>query len=349
MPPMRTLPTLALVTCLAVGAVACGGSSDDSSGGSRTDDDARSDDLGGGEMATGDWTFTDDRGETVTLDAPPGRIAAQSTIAGGLWEYGITVDGVFGPLRYADGTPHPSVGLADPDDFESVGEIDSQINIEALAAVRPDVIVAPMWTEDTYWGIADEDVDEVEAIAPLIGIVVGDQSMEEPLGRLGELAATFGDDEAAAVDDARTEFDTAGVALSDALAAKPGLTVLAASGTPSELFVAWPDGFPDLAYYASLGMQIVEPTEHPEAGGYWQTLSWEQVDTYEADLILADVRGGSLDTLLDQMPASGRSLPAVQADQMVAWPLATALGYGNAAAVLGELAETVESADESLV
>jgi iron complex transport system substrate-binding protein len=348
MPRMRTLPTLALVTCLAVGAVACGGTSDDSADEEPTDD-ASGGDAAGGETATGEWTFTDDRGETVTLDAPPERIAAQSTIAGGLWEYGITVDGVFGPLRYADGTPDPSVGLADPDDFTSVGEVDSQINLEALAAVRPDVIVAPMWSEDTFWGIADDDVDAVEAIAPVIGILVGDRSMEEPLDRLGDLAATFGDDTAVAVDDARSEFDAAGAALSDALDAKPDLTVLATSGTLSELFVAWPGGFPDLAYYASLGMQIVEPTEHPEAGGYWQSLSWEQVDTYEADLILVDVRSGSLDTLLEQMPGSGQSLPAVQADQMVAWPLATALGYGNAAAVLSDLTETVESADESLV
>jgi iron complex transport system substrate-binding protein len=341
---MRTLPTLALVTCLAVGATACGGSSDEGA-----DDDVGSDDAAGTGAATGEWSFTDDRGETVTLDAPPERIAAQSTIAGGLWEYGITVDGVFGPLRYADGSPDPSVGLADPDDFESLGEVDSEINLEALAAVQPDLIIAPMWNEETYWGIAEEDVETVETIAPIVGIVVGDRSMAEPLDRVAELAATFGEDQADAVDEARDEFDAAGVALSDALAAKPDLTVLAMSGTLTELFVAWPDGFPDLVHYAALGMQIVEPTEHPEAGGYWQSLSWEQVDTYEADMILADVRGGSLDTLLEQMPASGRSLPALQADQVVAWPLATALGYGNAAAVLDDIAGAVTSADESVV
>lgn len=125
--------------------------------------------------------------------------------------------------------------------------------------------------------------------------------------------------------------------------------MLAASGTVDELYVAHPPGFPDLNYYAELGLDLVEPTEHPEAGGYWQALSWEQVDTYQADMIMADVRGGSVDFLLDQMPPLGRQLPAVQADQMVAWTASSALGYGNAAAVLDALADAVSSADAGLV
>ena len=152
-----------------------------------------------------------------------------------------------------------------------------------------------------------------------------------------------------AVDAARDEFDAASTRFSDAVAAKPGLTVLAASGTLTEFYVAFPPGFPDLSYYASLGLDLVEPTEHPEAGGYWQTLSWEEVGMYPADMILADVRGGSIDFLLDQMPASGLELPAVQADQTVAWPAASAVGYGNAAAELDALAGAVEGADAGIV
>ena len=251
------------------------------------------------------WTFTDDRDVTHTLDEAPDSIAAQSTIAGGLWEYGVEVDGVFGPLRRADGEPDPAIGLADPDDFTSLGEVDSEINMEALAALQPDIIVAPMWGPDTYWGIAADAVDELEQIAPIVGIRVDERPMDEPLARVAELAATFGDEAAGEADAARTEFDDASEALSDALVAKPGLTVLAASGTLEELYVAWPPGFPDLNYYASLGMQLVEPTEHPESGGFWQTLSWEQVDTYEADLILSDVRGATIEQQIAQMPPTG--------------------------------------------
>ncbi len=304
---------------------------------------------GAASSSAAGWTFTDDRDVTHTLDEVPDSIAAQSTIAGGLWEYGVEVDGVFGPLRRADGEPDPAIGLADPDDFTSLGEVEGEINMEALAALQPDIIVAPMWGPDTYWGIAADAVDELEQIAPIVGIRVDERPMDEPLARVGELAATFGDEAAGEVDAARTDFDDASGAMSDALAAKPGLTVLAASGTLEELYVAWPPGFPDLNYYASLGMQLVEPTEHPEAGGFWETLSWEQVDTYEADLILSDVRGATIEQQIAQMPPTAQDLPAVQADQMVAWPAATALGYGSSAAVLAELTATVEAADEDVV
>jgi len=335
---MHKLPTIALAVLVAVTA-ACGGSDDDGAG------------AGGGAASSSaaGWTFTDDRDVTHTLDEVPDSIAAQSTIAGGLWEYGVEVDGVFGPLRRADGEPDPAIGLADPDDFTSLGEVEGEISMEALAALQPDIIVAPMWGPDTYWGIAADAVDELEQIAPIVGIRIDERPMDEPLTRVGELAATFGDEAAGEVDAARTDFDDASGAMSDALAAKPGLTVLAASGTLEELYVAWPPGFPDLNYYASLGMQLVEPTEHPEAGGFWETLSWEQVDTYEADLILSDVRGATIEQQIAQMPPTAQDLPAVQADQMVAWPAATALGYGSSAAVLAELTATVEAADEDVV
>ena len=337
---MYKLPTIALAVLVAVTA-ACGGSDDDSAAARADDTDAPPADAG--------WTFTDDRDVTHTLDEAPDSIAAQSTIAGGLWEYGVEIDGVFGPLRRADGEPDPAIGLADPDDFTSLGEVEGEINVEALAALQPDIIVAPMWGPDTYWGIAADAVDELEQIAPIVGIRVDERPMDEPLARVAELAGTFGDEAADAADAALAEFDDASGTLSDALAAKPGLTVLAASGTLEELYVAWPPGFPDLTYYASLGMQLVEPAEHPEAGGFWQTLSWEQVDTYEADMILSDVRGATIEQQVAQMPPTALALPAVQADQMVAWPAATALGYGSSAAVLAELTAAVDAADDDVV
>jgi iron complex transport system substrate-binding protein len=119
---------------------------------------------------------------------------------------------------------------------------------------------------------------------------------------------------------------------------------MAASGTLTELYVADPPRFPDLNQYAALGLDLVEPAEADTTGGYWQTLSWEEVDTYPADMILAGVREGSIDVLLDQMPTPGLQLPAVEADQIVPWEASSAVGYGNAAANLDALA-AVESAD----
>ena len=114
--------------------------------------------------------------------------------------------------------------------------------------------------------------------------------------------------------------------------------MLAASGGYDELFVAWPPGFGDLAYYQELGMPIVEPEEHPGADGYWETLSWEQADKYDVDMILVDVRSGSLDDLLAQAPDVVARLPATEADQLVVWPAAYAMGYGNVAEIIDGLA-----------
>lgn len=330
---------MAAALSLALTAAACGGD------GAPDGDGPAGDDSQAGEDG---WSFTDDQGTTHTLDHVPETIVAQSVSAGGLWEYGIEVAGVFGPLRYADGRPDPSIGLADPDDFTSVGEVDTQVNIEALAALRPDIIVTTLWGEDSYWGIDDSNVEDLRAIAPIVAIRVEDRPMTEPLARFVELAESLGA-EPDRVTDAEAEFQAASDRLAAALEAKPGLQVLAASGSETELFVAWPPGFGDLAYYQQLGMELVEPDEHPAANGYWQTLSWERADTYPADLVLVDVRAGGLDTLLEMAPPSARALPAAEADQMVAWPAAFAYGYGAVAANVDDLAAQVEGADADVV
>jgi iron complex transport system substrate-binding protein len=322
-----------LATGLLVAATACSGGDED--GGTTV-------------VESGAWSFTDDRGHVVTLDAPPDVIVAQSVSAGGLWEYGVEVDGVFGPLRRPDGDPDPAIGLADPDDFASVGEIESEVDLEAVAEIQPDVIVTQLWGDGTLWGI-DDELDELESLAPIIAIRVGETSMDEPLAELAELAGSIGGADARTkVDEAETAFDAASERLSAALEAKPDLQVVAASGTLSEMYVAYPPGFPDLHYYQSQGMDLAEPEEHPTAGGYWETLSWEQADKYPADLILADVRGATLEQLVEQMPPTAAALPAVESEQVIAWPASFALGYGNVAEVIDLITAAVVSADPAV-
>jgi iron complex transport system substrate-binding protein len=310
----------------------------------------RSSEGSSGDTVGAGWSFTDDRGITHTLDAPPQTIAAQSVIAGGLWEYGVVADGVFGPLRFSDGAPDPSMGLADPADFQdgSLGEVDSQINLEKLAALAPDIIVAPMWGDDMYWGIDDAQMDQIEQIAPIVGLRMDARPVTEPLARVAELAATLPDYDDAAERDAKEAFDASSEHLRAALVAKPGLAVVAASGTATEMYIAYPPVFPDLSYYQSLGMQLAEPANHPTSGGFWETLSWEEAGKYPADLILADARGGSVEQMLALLPATALALPAVQADQWVAWPATGALGYGNNAKVLDTLTAAVQAASSDV-
>jgi iron complex transport system substrate-binding protein len=104
------------------------------------------------------------------------------------------------------------------------------------------------------------------------------------------------------------------------------------------MYIAYPPGFPDLAYYQSLGMQLAVPVEHPTSDGFWETLSWEQAGTYPADVILGDARGGTVPEIRAQLPATAAALPAVQADQLVSWKTVFAYGYRNVASILTELA-----------
>ena len=64
--------------------------------------------------------------------------------------------------------------------------------------------------------------------------------------------------------------------------------------------------------------------------------------------MLADVRGATLDQLLDLMPPTARALPAVAANQIIAWPASFALGYGNVTAVLDEVTTAVETANPTI-
>lgn len=312
--------------------------------GSAPEDEAAPDESVTEATAPDGFTFTDDRGETVELDEVPDVVVAQSAAAGGLWEYGVVAAGVFGPLRRSDGTTDPTLGRADPDDFTSLGEVDSQINLEALAALQPDLIVTQLWSKDDWWGIDPNQVDELEQIAPLVGIRVDERTADEPLARYAELAEALGADPDV-VAAGRAEFDEAAAGLEAALATQPDLELVAASGSTTEMYVAWPPGFPDLALFQELGMQLVVPEEHPTSGGFWETLSWEDAGRYPADVILADARNGSVEQMLTLVPDNVLYLPAVQADQMVEWEASHAYGYGNFADILTRLTETVSTAD----
>ncbi|UDY37374.1 ABC transporter substrate-binding protein [Dermatobacter hominis] len=339
--PSRTPIAVALLLVLALVAAACGGSDDEGA------DEGEA--QGGGSTTTeaGPWTFTDDLGVRVELDEAPETLVAETMVAGGLYELGIDVEGTFGPLKRSDGTPDPEVGLADPDQFTSLGETYGEINLEQLAALQPDLIITPSYEAGSYWGIDDADLEKVKAIAPVIGIKVGGQRIDQILdevGRVGEALGAAPDSEQ--VEEAKAAFETSSRKLEEALAAKPGLKVLAASGSTDTMYIAVPSGYSDLTYYQSLGMDVVDPDTDEE---YWQNLSWEEAGRYPADLILGDARtGATAEQIVAQMPESARQLPAIQADQLVPWVLTSALGYGAFAKVMDQLTTAVSSAQTGI-
>lgn len=303
------------------------------------------------------WAFTDDRGVEVTLEAQPRRIVANETVASALWHLGITPVGIFG------GAPLTEDNLnlfgVDLDGIESVGTMYGEVNLEKLAALRPDLIVTNFDPRQggVLFGFVDTNLQEkMEAIAPIVAI---DRSKEltAVAGRFEELAAALGADlEAPEVVAARQRFDEARERVRAAVADKPGLRAVALHAFPGDgIYVGRPKNSPGLRHFQQLGLDIVEPESQPSdlsedlGNFYYELISFERADTYPADLILIGSEGGPppLDALAKI--ATWQALPAVKAGQLVAWRILDNWSYPAYAHDLELLADAVERANPDLV
>jgi len=199
-------------------------------------------------LAAGEtWTFTDDRGITVTLPRRPVRIVAQSSAAAALWDLGIQVVGVFGPQRLPDGSSVPEIGRVDLSTVTSVGEQWGEIDLEKLAALRPDIILTTMYLPPELWYVPAELEPKVQAIAPIVAIDVGQKPIVEPIRRFEALAEALGADlSTPAHAAARQRFENASADLKAAIAEKPGLEAMFAAGSLETFWVSNPPSFADL-------------------------------------------------------------------------------------------------------
>ncbi|MGY1773442.1 ABC transporter substrate-binding protein [Blastococcus sp. SYSU D00813] len=306
MPRTTRRATAAALTLLALTATAaCGGEDDDAAGAS----------------GDGGWSFTDDVGTTVELDATPTRIAGLTDLTASLWNYGIAPVATFGQTSPQDDVAFDGRDL---DDVAVVGSSYGEIDVEALAAADPDVIVTTVYPEDSSGEIPEDALaygftdaaqqEQVAAIAPIIQIAYTG-SGADVIERLVELAGALGVDTAGGeVAEARADYEAASEALSEAAAG--GITVLPVYATASE---GWymgkaPDD-PQLRLYQDLGVEFVDP------GGedyFWHAVGWESVPDYPSDVILYSLRGSMTPEEIAQQPTAAL-LPAVQAGQVYPW------------------------------
>ncbi|HYI14993.1 MAG TPA: ABC transporter substrate-binding protein [Thermomicrobiales bacterium] len=292
----------------------------------------------------GEWSFTDDRGVTVTLPKRPERIIAQSTSAAILWDFGIRPVGVFGPSRLPDGTNDFQAGEIDFDSVEIVGDYGT-LDLEKLVELDADLYVDLTFGGGSLWYLTEDEQAQVEAIMPTLGISMQGISVLESINRFEQLAAELGADlESPEVSAARTAFASAETDLMAAIAEKPGLSVVVVSPAVDTLYVANPDFMVDLHYFRDLGLDIVAP----ETEDFWELLSWEQANKYPADLILVDARN---DQIVQEVEAVGtwQSLPAVKADQLGPWYAGAPYSYARLAPMMVELAGIIREADAELV
>ncbi|GAA4369458.1 siderophore-binding protein DesE [Actinomadura verrucosospora] len=312
--------------------------------------------CGGGDDASGTaspgggaWTFTDDRGTRVRLKARPQRVVGYVGTAAALYDFGVDrqIVGVFGPTKLKDGRPDPQAGNLPVDRLEIIGNAYGEFNIEKYAALRPELLVDNMFVPGDLFYVPAESKDKIFALADSVAISTGAVALPKPIERTAALAAALGaDPKSAKVTAAKARFDKAAEALRAAAKAKPGLKVLAASASPDLFYASSPGKNTDLIYFKELGVDLIVP-EKPGKDGYFEELSWENADKYTADVIMLDSRTQALQPKDLGSKPSWKDLPAVKANQVIAWQPEPRFSYEGCAPILEALAASLRSAKKT--
>lgn len=320
-------------------ALAACGDGDSKSGGS--------DAQGSAEPKSGPWSFEDDRGTTVKLDRVPVNIVAFTGVAAALYDYGVQVKGVFGPTKTKDGKADVQAGDMDVSKLTIFGNKFDSFNVEQYAAFRPEVLISTTFDDaGTLWYVPEASKDKIAKLAPSVAVSVYDRQMPEPLQRMAELAESLGADmKATKVVEARKNFEAAAERLRKAAKARPEIKVLAGSAAPDVFYVSGSNYSVDLEYFKALGVNIVEPPEEAKkaTGGWFESLSWENVDKYPADVIIMDDRASTIQPA-DITEGTWKKLPAVKAGQVIPRSPEPILSYDKCVPLLDNLAEAIEKA-----
>ncbi|SCL34720.1 iron complex transport system substrate-binding protein [Micromonospora nigra] len=295
---------------------------------------------------SGTWSFTDDRGDTVTAPARPTRVVAFTGSAAALVDFGLSsqIVGVFGETRRADGSTDPQAGDLDVESVEILGNVWGEFSVEKYATLNPELLVTHMYDPGAHWYVPDESKDKILPLAPVVTVTTARVPMTTPIEGYATLAEALGADlSAAKVTEAKARFEAAAEAVRQAVKANPGIKVMAASGSADLFYVSNPKVSTDLMYFAELGVDIVVPTKL-EAGDYFEALSWENAGKFPADLILLDNRSTALQPADLAAKPTWAQLPAVRAGQVTGWDAVPRFSYAGAAPLLENLARAIQGA-----
>ncbi|MFH8563880.1 ABC transporter substrate-binding protein [Streptomyces sp. NPDC017988] len=319
---------------------ACGSEKRDGEKGEKTE---------GGAAKSGPWSFKDDRGETAKRDATPKNIVAFTGVAAALFDYGIECKGVFGPTKTKDGKADVQAGDMDVSKLTVIGNEWGRFSVEKYASLAPDVLISTMFdAKGTLWYVPEEPSDKILELAPSVGISVYDRQMTQPLQRILALAESLGADvKSDKVVKAKKRFEDASERLREVAKAHKDIKVLVGSASQDLFYVSGSNLSADLEYFKALGVNIIEPPEKAKkgSGGWFENLSWENVDQYDADLIMMDNRTSALQPAdLDESKPTWRKLPAVKAGQVIPRVTEPIFSYDKCAPILEDLADAIEKA-----
>ncbi|UOY00718.1 ABC transporter substrate-binding protein [Blastococcus sp. PRF04-17] len=267
------------------------------------------------------WEFTDDLGITVELDEVPTRIAGLNDLTASLWNYGIEPVATFGQTSAEDDVAFEGRDLSD---VAIVGSAYGEIDLEALAAAAPDLIVTTIYPADSSGEIAEDAAgygfndlaqqEQVAEIAPIVTIAYRG-SAADVIERVVDLAASLGvDTEDGEVAEARADFEAASEEL--AAAAESGVSVLPVFATQADgWWMAKAADDPQLKLYQDLGVTFVDPGGD---GYFWHSVGWEEVPNHPSDVLLYSLRFSMTPEEIAAQPTAAL-LPAVEAGQLYPW------------------------------
>ncbi|MHA6298971.1 ABC transporter substrate-binding protein [Devosia sp. CAU 1758] len=290
-----------------------------------------------------EWSFVGGDGQTVTLDETPLRIIASQDAAAGLIPLGIRPVGIYADSAVADAKALQGLDLSG---IEIIGQAWGEVDIEKAAALEPDLIVAEFWPLETTWSGGNDVVAALSPLAPITGPEQG-ASILTLIENYEDLAASLGADLSAPdIAAEKATFETALAGFKSAVAVKPGLTALAVWAGTDALYVAATAGSSELMDFAAWGLELMDP-EVADDRGYWETLSWENADKYQPDLILVDNRSAAtMDTALAQ--PTWTLMKAAEVGQVTDWPAFWLRNYGAYASELDKLTAAINAADPDL-
>lgn len=319
-----TLATLALFAL-----AACGSSSSDSAG-------------------SESWKFTDDLGTKLSLDSAPDRLIVQSSMAAALTDLGLgdKIVGTFGPLKNAEGKADSQVAGLDitaAPDLTGGGEYGS-VDVEKAAGLKPDLIVTSAYLDDDLWYINDDTAKKLDKLAPIMVVSFDGKTLPELLDGTERAAKALGADLDA--DEVSTAHDDFTEAADEVKAAATGLgtkKILVGSPAADLFYVSNPKVSPDLAYWRDeLGLPLIVP-DNPDEGGYFETLSWEKADKYDADIFMYDDRVGQAGLgILAKQPVF-QALEAAKNKPYIPWTSVAPPSYRAYADIMDRLVTQLEA------
>ncbi|MCX5312983.1 ABC transporter substrate-binding protein [Streptomyces sp. NBC_00154] len=309
-------------------------------------DEKKGSGSGSSSEKSGPWTFKDDRGLTAKAKSTPKNIVAFTGVAAALHDYGIEVKGVFGPTKTKDGKADVQAGDLDISKVEILGNVWGEFNVEKYAALGPELLVTAMWEKDALWYVPDESKDKILKLAPSVALWAAQTTIPKAIQRHEDLAASLGADvKAAKITAAKARFEKAAARLRAAAKSKPNIKVVIGSASQDLFYVSLAKTSADTLYFQELGVKFVEPKVN--AAGFFEELSWENVDKYDADIIMMDNRSSALQPDALTSKPTWAQLPAVKAGQVIPRTTEPIYSYDKCAPILEDLAKAIEGAKKA--